>query len=465
MESGCWLEAQRADLVARNINQLRNALDLEFSEHTTALLRQVEATSRFLRDLYDLFPIYHTRVAILTYYLQVLLPCLQKTLRDMRVYVDNKGLQPIQQWKLMTERLAEQGGMTVIQRFVLYNEFLVQLIRLLSRSPLYDPTSLELLRIRVLQLRQLRGLPAPPLALRSPIAAVPQAPLDPEQRHWAEKIFEDNPKSVTGLSHRRESKCFGPPMSDVVLGLSPQSVVLFKLPFDKNHLSITVYLQSDTPDVTRVLCRWIDSQLNPRYSCYGINELCIRRKGSSLQLKRWSEFHEHPMCWTALFFKTWEKMVLFHCAFVALKARCPLTKVMHPEDFAVVGETRLFQGRIIDDGYEHSLAVYQDEKSGGLRLHAAAWSGELKRCPVWTAFVTHQSASSQWMVRRSKHRIWLKEIYPFVFCKDYKKRHQVKKNGEFELYFCDAHAADAFEDVFGDPSENGDVIEVNAVTK
>jgi hypothetical protein len=42
--------------------------------------------------------------------------------------------------------------------------------------------------------------------------------------------------------------------------------------------------------------------------------------------------------------------------------------------------------KIIDDGFQHSLAVYQDEKCHGLRLHAAVWNGELRKCPVWTAF-------------------------------------------------------------------------------
>jgi hypothetical protein len=42
--------------------------------------------------------------------------------------------------------------------------------------------------------------------------------------------------------------------------------------------------------------------------------------------------------------------------------------------------------QIIDDGFEHSLAVVQDHRTGGLRLHAAVWSGELRKCPVWTAF-------------------------------------------------------------------------------
>jgi hypothetical protein len=32
------------------------------------------------------------------------------------------------------------------------------------------------------------------------------------------------------------------------------------------------------------------------------------------------------------------------------------------------------------------LTVVQDRKCGGIRLHAAVRNGELRRCPVWTAF-------------------------------------------------------------------------------
>jgi hypothetical protein len=39
------------------------------------------------------------------------------------------------------------------------------------------------------------------------------------------------------------------------------------------------------------------------------------------------------------------------------------------------------------------------------------------------------------MERRSKHRIWLRDIHPYVFCDNYKKRHQFKRDGEFEIYF------------------------------
>ena len=37
--------------------------------------------------------------------------------------------------------------------------------------------------------------------------------------------------------------------------------------------------------------------------------------------------------------------------------------------------------------------------------------------------------------RGSKHRVWLKDVEPFVFCQKYKKRHQRQKNGEWEVQF------------------------------
>jgi hypothetical protein len=114
-------------------------------------------------------------------------------------------------------------------------------------------------------------------------------------------------------------------------------------------------------------------------------------------------------------------------------------------------------------------------------LQASVRDGELKRCPIWTAFgelyplsphkpevsnkkdniftlsnplvsyhvnsvpftpiqsdssaVTHQSASPAWIDRRSHHRIWIRDIHPYVFCQKYKKKHQTRKHGEFEIYF------------------------------
>ncbi|KAH8599064.1 hypothetical protein B0O99DRAFT_34371 [Bisporella sp. PMI_857] len=450
--SGCWREALRCDRVSLILLRMRNDLTLQFHDHIAALLREIESTSRLLRDLHDIFPIYKSRVPIILYYLTVILPCLCRTLRDMMIYIDNEQLPYTAQWVLMNERLGAQGEMDLVHRFIMYIEFLVQLVRLLSRSVLYDPARLEVLRTRVLRLRHLRGIPAPPAPVQPHLAPNRPTHQDIERRHWAEKIFDHQPRSATGLSHKRTSRCYGPPMIPESLGISPGSTVLLKQPFNKNRLSVVFFMQPEGRDITRMYCRYVDALNNPMTSCYGVQELCIRRRGSCLQFRRWNNdfMHPHPTVWIALFFRTWERLVIFHAAFVALKARCPLTVNVNPDDYQITDERKLFGAQIIDDGFEHNLTVLQDRKSGALRLLASVWSGELRRCPVWTAFITDESTSPDWIERPrgSRHRIWIRDIQLFVFCQDYKKRHQIQKNGEFEIKFVNKRAADIFEDLF-----------------
>jgi len=50
--------------------------------------------------------------------------------------------------------------------------------------------------------------------------------------------------------------------------------------------------------------------------------------------------------------------------------------------------------------------------------------------------VTHQSRSPTWLSRRSKHRVWLKDVQLYVFCNPYRQQ-QMRQNkaGAFEIYF------------------------------
>ena len=118
---GCWQEAQRCDRVATELLRIRSTTGLEFYDPITILLREVETTSRLLRDLHDLFPIYRDRVSIVLYYLTVILPCLQRTLRDMVICIDHEALSARVQWVVMMERLQNQGGMGLAPRFAMYH--------------------------------------------------------------------------------------------------------------------------------------------------------------------------------------------------------------------------------------------------------------------------------------------------------------------------------------------------------
>jgi hypothetical protein len=114
---GCWQEARRCDLIAVQLIRVRNDLRLEFYDPITVLLGRVDQISRLLRDLHDFVLLYRERVPLVQYYLAVILPCLQKTLRDMDIYIGNDMLPSGRQWILMNERLDDQGGMKLATRF------------------------------------------------------------------------------------------------------------------------------------------------------------------------------------------------------------------------------------------------------------------------------------------------------------------------------------------------------------
>jgi hypothetical protein len=83
-----WREAQRVDKIAASLASLRATLDIELTDHIMAVFREVESTSRLLRDIYDLFPVYRSRVPIILYYLNVLLPSLSTSLKDIAFYLE-----------------------------------------------------------------------------------------------------------------------------------------------------------------------------------------------------------------------------------------------------------------------------------------------------------------------------------------------------------------------------------------
>ncbi|KAK5651732.1 hypothetical protein OQA88_11694 [Cercophora sp. LCS_1] len=447
---GCCREAERADLVALGLDQLRAALPETLHGHIVMLSEEIRGTSRLLRDLADRSQVHYSRVPVVLDHLNVILPCLSRSLRDITTHYEDKTSSREIRWRKMYHKMTEEaGGLPLPQRFVLYNHFLSLLKQLLTKSPNFDLNTLEALRTRVLSLREKRGIPPPPMQVgplvRQDLLSL-TATHDPNA-HWAESIFSLPLPSRTALKHLRPSKSFGPFYPWGHLNIPADSKILFRRPFDSDKISIVVFLNS-ADQCPYLLMRTIQGG-TPWFSLLGAHELCIGREGSALQLKRWSRSEQCSKLWAALYFLTWEEMVLFYCTFVALKARNMLTVQIHPNEFKLQREKRLFQAQIIDDGFKHSLIVYEDLQTRGIRLHAAVWDGELRQCPVWTAFVTHQSQSPTWLSRRSRHRVWLKDIQLYVFCKTYRQENmRQNKSGAFEIYFVSEEGATRFKDVF-----------------
>ncbi|KAI8270821.1 hypothetical protein K4K58_006611 [Colletotrichum sp. SAR11_239] len=441
---GCCLEAERADMVSVHLEGLRQALPETYGGHLAMLVEEMRSSARVLRDLADLSQMHFNRVPILLNYLNIVLPCLSRTLRDIINFYETRTLSKEMRWRKMYHTMTQEvGGLPLPQRFLLYNHFLTSLKQLLIRSPNFDLNGLESLRTRIIGLREARGLPTPSTqvgpVLRPEVMILPT--LQDPNAHWAEQIFSLPLPSRTALKHNRSSEARGQFVAWGQLNIPKETKMLFRRPFDDDRLCLMMYLNlvNQTP---YILLRTFH-QGAPWFSLRGTHELVIHREHSNaLHLNRWSQVDRMPKLWAGLSFKTWEELVLFHCTFVSLKTRNALTVDMNAREFKLKGEERLFQAQIIDDGFKHSLIVYRDSGTKGLRLHAAVWEGELRQCPVWTAF----------------------DVQLYVFCHRYRQQNQRKgQAGAFEINFVSDEGAKRFREVFAPAPEDTSEVSMEAI--
>ncbi|EFW98664.1 hypothetical protein CMQ_4516 [Grosmannia clavigera kw1407] len=423
ISASCLNEAVGADITAGLLDNLRGFLDQSLQPHMIILADGLRQCGCLLRELVGCCNTNYARLPVTLDYIEIVLPSLRCTFVKIKAYYDDPTLTMDMRWRTMYHRMTEEAdGLPLPQRAGLYNQYLLCLQQMQTRSQYFDMNTLEALRDRILKLREKQGIapPPPPQPTQAGaliLASMQTVPLSVVDRniHWAEEIFTRPLPCRTPLKH-------------------------LNMWFDQARLSLIVF-EYPGDEAPFIAIRSLHLGTNtPLMSVRGIHELCISRDGSCLVLKRWSQSEGCSKLWAVLYFITWEEMVLFHCTFVALKSQCYRTRQIKPED------------RIIDDGFKHSLIVYRDTESHSIRLHAAVWEGEMRQCPVWTAFVTNQARSSSWLRRKGRHRVWLRDVQLYVFCNIYREDHmRQNKSGAFEIDFASEEAARRFEEVFYPP--------------
>ena len=140
---GCCLEAERADLVAAQLLGLHNVLPDGNHTHLMMIIDEIRASGQLLRELPEYCKVHFSRVPIVLDYLEILLPCLSRSLRDITTFYEDRTLTRENRWRKMYHSMTnEAGGLSLPQRFILYNRFLTLLRELLTRLAPNDPTLL-----------------------------------------------------------------------------------------------------------------------------------------------------------------------------------------------------------------------------------------------------------------------------------------------------------------------------------
>ena len=194
--------------------------------------------------------------------------------------------------------------------------------------------------------------------------------------HWLPAVFGQSRPTTVFRTTGRQSSFHGEHQHQIQARIEAQYDRLESFPFDNGLVEMRFYLRSEDRRA-RLLCK--TERGGRRYQAsLPCTMLRVTREDSCLQLcqvderKRW-------MLWTSLRFPSYERMVLFHCGFLALKAQDEAHPIKELQDHVLEGEVPLFSAIIIDDNYEHTLMILKDEDSGGIRLQASAARGPLKR--------------------------------------------------------------------------------------
>ncbi|KAH9429313.1 hypothetical protein MCOR02_010719 [Pyricularia oryzae] len=458
---GCNREAQRAHLLADMLESLRQAVSESLHTHMVAVGIELRQTCRLLRELTERAHVHERRVPVALDYVQVLLPCLMRTLTDMWQYIEDKTMPRDTRWRKMYNDLTNEGGMPLHQRFLTYNNFLYLLNQMVAGSPHFDLHALERFQEKILSLRVKMGINKLPARIGPPPeqALVQISARGQTTNHWAKHVYKRSLASRTPLEgKKRESVVHTRNGHASELSYPQGTELLFRSVFDNENVSMSFYLiptYTSAKTAKRapfiVGCHYRDGF--PKSSKQGVHELCIRKSGGrGLVLTGWDDRKNRPSPWAALAFNTWEEMVLFYCSFLSLKVSSPLMMSLQPDEWKLEGEHKMFQAMIIEDGAEHSLQVLEDSNCGGLRLLTEVSRGDQQYRPIWTAFVTHQCQSSTWLEIISQNVLWVKELQLYVFSTRYREENmRQNKYGAFEIHFKQPAAAARFARCFLPP--------------
>lgn len=290
----------------------------------SGVIAEIRQSSKILRDLATRSHSHSPRAPIVAYHLNIVLPCMSKTLRDITSYYEDKTVSRENRWKKMYhDMLKEAGGQPLPNRFLLYNNFLTLLLQLLTRDKSFEPALLEKLRHRILDLRQKRDI-SDPVQASSPAAVVvtasaPTAPTDQLiQRpaigavavpvslapvpHWCTRVFNRPLASHTDTGLEERMEIYAP----LVSGLDPyrpKGKVLMRRSFDNDRFCVK-FIQTGDDEPFVVLRVYKNGGALVTWQAH--STLLASREGNAVALRRWSESSGIWKDWARFAFVHWE---------------------------------------------------------------------------------------------------------------------------------------------------------------
>ncbi|TLD37480.1 FAD-containing monooxygenase [Venturia nashicola] len=268
--------------------------------------------------------------------------------------------------------------------------------------------------------------------------------------HWGTKVFDGRHGSTQFRTPGEATVCFGkaefPGIIDRLAAESFLEVV--RLPLDTTRFYAKLYWRP-SDHRARILLSTTDTSKILIHYCIPLTALKLTRKGSNLLLWRVDRDTKEFELWANLGFHVYEQLILFYCAFTAMKKQ---DWKKFPEELCDKfhcarrsEEKEEFSGEIKDDNYLHALRIYVDKDSGGIRLEARARRGAFTETPIWTAFIHGKIDRAAFVKPLNSKVIQLDNLHPYVLCHNYAPPRG--KTGKLRLQFSSPEDATTFFDI------------------
>ncbi|KAK2733210.1 hypothetical protein FQN57_002255 [Myotisia sp. PD_48] len=229
--------------------------------------------------------------------------------------------------------------------------------------------------------------------------------------HWSKKIFNSGLQKTLLERTGRLSKSYGSRMVYPQSRLDKAYDRLLEIDFFEDPpMSIFFYLRDNYR--ARILCRMPSIKHGAQCSTILLTDLTISREDSCIKLHR---VNKKKDIWLRLEFDSIEYLVYFYCTFLALRSQDSAHPVNGITDNLIKGEKRVFQGEILENGFNHQLRLLKDRSTGAVRLESVIVEGDMKNVPVWTAFITAELKTPFWFKRTGTNTVSMASLNQGVF--------------------------------------------------
>ncbi|CEJ82643.1 hypothetical protein VHEMI02693 [[Torrubiella] hemipterigena] len=448
--AGLCRQGIRCREISKALDRLRKYVFDSDADLLKATVKQVKALRAAIFQLVDYFDLYPRRLSMVLFYINAVYGTTSFTIQRILSILRDTSINSSQLWDHLLHSMEEAlGGLELYETLRIYRDFLLSLSHLLKGDHPFDAGPVEELYDYTLQLRIHQGIGGAvsnKYLPYSPLNEIVQCYQEFDPKHWAETCLKSPLPSRRRMLRTQRSKSLGEHYPFAYYRKTDAPKILWRKSFD-NNISAMIFLNENDNNAHMQLR--IVNKDQPLFATAPISLLGITREDSCVKLHTLGDgaWRSPQRLWAVLSFDIWEELILFHAAFMSIKARHSFQTSMIPDDH-FKQESIIYQTYITEAGRIHNFVILEDKYTGDMRLLAINGQGNHQGAPAWIIFLTVRP-EAPWIETLSSQAVCLLDVYVYTFS----DRHVLDEGlygpkRDFQIEFADSKSRRKFEGYF-----------------